>query len=111
MAFLFVKIFILKIVLKVLPPFLFLPERAIGGGMGLCANKDYEDNLIGSIRSIMWSIDSQWSNLHNFQGEGGIGKFTLIYYKLTTKPTSYVSVDNPTTINMHTHTHTATYNS
>ena len=61
------------------------------------ANEDYEDDLIDNFRITMLLIDFQQSNLHSVQGEGGIGNFTLIYYNLTTDPTSCSTVNNPAT--------------
>ena len=36
------------------------------------------------------------SNTHTISGENGIGNFTLIYYNLTTEPTTYTSTHTTT---------------
>ena len=56
----------------------------------------YGDDIIDvAISMTSTGIDFEQSNLHPVPGKNGIGNFTLIYYSITTKPTSCSSVETP----------------
>ena len=61
---------------------------------------DVSDDFIDKITIPMMEIGNELgpSNTHTTPGKYGIGIFTLIYYNLTTEPSTYTST-HTTTVN------------
>ena len=59
------------------------------------------DDIIDRITIPMMEIGNELgpSNTHTISGEYGIGNFTLIYYNLTTEPTTCTSTHTTTVSN------------